>query len=170
MNSYENKHELIEFIWSHQWQLNSHNQLNSMTVEFTHTVEFIQSINSDIQQIQIINEFSNKTDFTHYFQFRLFLIWRILRKNGAYSPWGEPFLNIIWNRCHQLTSCPCHLSFRNSQKFGHRMATNAKFVTSSHFPAWSPILPLRLARMMNQHVTAGHLAWNETGSINDRIK
>ncbi len=36
-----------------------------MTVEFIQTVEFVQSINSDIKQIQIINEFSNKIDFTH---------------------------------------------------------------------------------------------------------
>ncbi len=91
-----------------------------------------------------------------HFHFHLFLFWRIFRKNWANSPWGKPLLNMFWNRCQQ--------------KLGRRMVTNLKFVASSHFPAWSPILPLRLARMMNHQVTARHPAWNKTRSIKGRVK
>ncbi len=64
--------------------------------------------------------------------------WRLRRQNWDFSPWSGPWLNFIRNRIHWCTSCPSHKSFRNSQKFGCRMATNAKFIASSSFPAGSP--------------------------------
>jgi hypothetical protein len=98
-----------------------------MTVEFIQTVKFIQSMNSDTKWIQIINEISNKIDFTHSLSLRSLPLLKNIQEE--YSQ-----LSLRWSLAE-------HVSKYMSAKVGLKDGDQRKICCILPFPGLVPHSP-----------------------------